>query len=150
MNKEFFEKVEYLRANANVSYEEATALLERYDGDLTRVMIELERDNRLYSRRENPWDNVFTRGKDHAEKCRHKHEHDHEHWCHNEDNWFHKLIRAKIRVNRNGEKLADVPVVAAGAVAVFCPYLAIAGAVGAFLMGCRVDYPGKPKQDSAE
>ncbi|MDR1569663.1 MAG: DUF4342 domain-containing protein [Oscillospiraceae bacterium] len=135
--KDMFEKIEYLRANANVGYEEAETLLERFDGDPLRVMIELERMNRVYGSAErggHPWENMFTRGKEHAERCYHKHLHD-------PDNWVRKALRAKVRINRNGEKLCDLPVAAAGAVAVFAPYAAIAGAVGGFLMGCRIEYP---------
>ncbi|MDR2506058.1 MAG: DUF4342 domain-containing protein [Oscillospiraceae bacterium] len=127
-----FEKIEYLRENSDVGYEEASTLLDRYDGDMTRVMVELERANRLRGPKENPWDNLFTRGRD-DERGEHR----------DSDDWFHKALHAKIRVNRNGEKLVDVPVVAAGALAVLAPYAAVAGAVGGWLTGCSVSYHTK-------
>lgn len=40
------EQVEKLRERANVSYEEAKAVLERHDGDLLESLIELERQGR--------------------------------------------------------------------------------------------------------
>lgn len=41
------EKVEYLRKKSNIGYEEALTLLERFDGDMTRILIELERAGKL-------------------------------------------------------------------------------------------------------
>lgn len=41
------EQVDYLREKADVSYEEAVALLEQYQGDLTRCLIDLERKGRI-------------------------------------------------------------------------------------------------------
>ena len=37
------EDVETLRSKANISYEEAVSLLDKYDGDLARALIELEK-----------------------------------------------------------------------------------------------------------
>lgn len=41
------EQVDYLREKADVSYEEAVSLLEQYQGDLTRCLIDLERNGRI-------------------------------------------------------------------------------------------------------
>ncbi|MDR2657653.1 MAG: DUF4342 domain-containing protein [Oscillospiraceae bacterium] len=148
MNKEQFEKIEYLRANAEIGYEEAAALLERYDGDLTRAMIELERANRLrpaYDHGENPWDNA-AHGKD--EKHRHRHEHDH---CrHNPDSWFKKLMRAKLQITKDGETVATVPAVVPIVAAVVAPYLAIGGAAVGAVTGYRVKTTQPPEKDGGE
>ncbi|MDR1598769.1 MAG: hypothetical protein LBS11_02675 [Oscillospiraceae bacterium] len=144
MNKELFEKIEYLRANANIGYEEAASLLERYDGDLTRAMIELERGNRLYT---NPghggglWDSVYTRGKDGRRDWRKDRNH---------DAWYRKLLRAKLQITRDGESVAEVPLVVPIATAVFAPYLALAGAVVGGMAGYRVRDPRKPAKDGGE
>ncbi|MDR0397436.1 MAG: hypothetical protein LBH66_09070 [Oscillospiraceae bacterium] len=147
MNKEMFEKIEYLRANANIGYEEASALLERYDGDLTRAMIDLERANRLYTNRAhgvNPWDDAFTRGKDeyrkHHARCKGG----------DPDAWYRKLLRAKLQITRDGEVAAEVPLLVPVATAIFAPYLTIAGAVVGCLAGYRVRDPRKPSKDGGE
>jgi len=44
---ERLEKIEYLRGKADVSYQEAADLLDRFEGDVTRALIELERSDRL-------------------------------------------------------------------------------------------------------
>jgi len=130
MNNELFEKVEYLRAHSDIGYEEAASLLDRHDGDLTQAMIELERAHRVYGeagRNENPWDNVFTRGKEHVRKH-----------SQNPDNWFKKVTKAKLQVTREGENVADVPVLVPIIAAVAMPHVAIAGAVIGGLAGFRV------------
>ena len=43
------EDVEYIRTRANVTYDEVIALLDAYEGDVIRVMAELERSGKLKS-----------------------------------------------------------------------------------------------------
>ena len=43
------EDIETLRSKASVSYEDAVALLDKYDGDIARALIELEKSGRLNS-----------------------------------------------------------------------------------------------------
>lgn len=45
------EDVETLRGKAGVSYEEAVSLLDKYDGDVTRALIELEKRGQLGAER---------------------------------------------------------------------------------------------------
>lgn len=47
-NKEMLDNIEYLRERANVTYEEAEQLLNQYDGNVMRVLIELEKQGRVY------------------------------------------------------------------------------------------------------
>jgi len=138
MNNELFEKVEYLRENANIGYEDAATLLERCDGDLTKAMIELERTNRVHgsaAQKESPWDNMFTRGKERVQKIP-------------EENWFKKLTKSKVQFTRDGEKVAEVPVIAPIAAAILMPYAAVVGAVVGGLAGYRVRTEKKAEQDN--
>lgn len=48
MNDDMLRNIEYLREKADVSYEEAGTLLERFDGNVMRVLVELERQGRVY------------------------------------------------------------------------------------------------------
>ena len=130
MSSELFEKVEYLRENADIGYEEASDLLERFGGDVTKAMIELERANRVRrpadaDRGESAWDNMFTRGKEHIRSA-------------HESNWFRRLMKARMQVTRDGEQVADVPVIAPIVAAVFLPHVAIISAVVGGLAGYRV------------
>lgn len=48
MNDDMLRNIEYLREKADVSYEEAETLLDRFDGNVMRVLVELERQGRIY------------------------------------------------------------------------------------------------------
>lgn len=48
MNDDMLRNIEYLREKADVSYEEAMGLLEKFDGNVMRVLVELERQGRVY------------------------------------------------------------------------------------------------------
>lgn len=47
MKKYTLEDVEFIRTRANVTYDEAIGLLDAYEGDVVRVMAELERSGKL-------------------------------------------------------------------------------------------------------
>jgi len=128
MNKDLFEKVEYLRVNTNIGYEKAAVLLERHGEDLTQAMIELERSNKM-SQKGNPWDNVLTRGKEHVRNFQ------------GSDNWFKKLLRAKVQVTRDGKKVADVPVLVPIIAAICMHHVVIAVVFIGGLTGFRVRNP---------
>ncbi|MCL1964130.1 MAG: hypothetical protein FWF69_03605 [Firmicutes bacterium] len=48
-NNDLLSNIEYLREKADVSYEEASSLLEQFDGNVMRVLVELERQGRVYA-----------------------------------------------------------------------------------------------------
>lgn len=48
-NNDMLANIEYLREKANISYEEAEQLLEANDGNVMRVLVELEREGRVYT-----------------------------------------------------------------------------------------------------
>lgn len=48
MHDDMLRNIEYLREKADVSYEEALSLLEQFDGNVMRVLVELERQGRVY------------------------------------------------------------------------------------------------------
>lgn len=50
-NMDRLQAIDYLREKANVSYEEAMQLLDQHDGDVMPVMVELEKQGRLYAQR---------------------------------------------------------------------------------------------------
>ncbi len=46
--EDMLRNIEYLREKADVSYEEAQALLERFEGNVMRALVELEHQGRIY------------------------------------------------------------------------------------------------------
>ena len=61
-NNEMLQNIEYLREKANITYEEASELLNDNGGDVMRVMIELEKQGRLNEQADRP-------GMDKLEQC---------------------------------------------------------------------------------
>jgi len=51
MQDDTLRNIEYLREKADVSYEEAMELLTKFDGNVMRALVELERQGRVYSAR---------------------------------------------------------------------------------------------------
>lgn len=49
MNNDMLRNIEYLREKADVSYEEAATLLDQFDGNVMRVLVELERQGKVYA-----------------------------------------------------------------------------------------------------
>ena len=49
MNDDMIRNIDYLKEKADISYEEAATLLERYDGNVMRVLVELEHQGRVYA-----------------------------------------------------------------------------------------------------
>ena len=47
MEKNQIEQIDYLREKAGLTYEEAIGMLEKHDGDLTKCVVELERQGRI-------------------------------------------------------------------------------------------------------
>ncbi len=48
-DQELLQSIEYLREKADISYEEAANLLEEQNGDVMYVLIEMEKQGRLYT-----------------------------------------------------------------------------------------------------
>ena len=42
------EQIKYLRNRANISYEEASKLINKYDGDMVKILCELENEGKLF------------------------------------------------------------------------------------------------------
>lgn len=153
-NPDLLEKVEYLRDKADIGYEEALTLLERFDGDMTRILIELERSNRLKGepetiftaeRTERAQDNVFTHERG---DTRHHHYKDKHHIT------FMKvvnmLLHNRLKITRDSHVIVDLPVICYLVFVLFAPHLSIFALIALFMFGCRlsrVKSPGTIRQE---
>jgi len=133
MNNEMIQNIEYLREKANVSYEEAMELLQNNDGDVMRVMIDLEKEGRLYS---NPTDRGDARIEqqfhDELNEAKGK-----------AKSFFEKAKQTRLvieRKNQHGEKetVANVSALVAGCATVVAPHLTIAAGLLSLITGHQV------------
>lgn len=137
-DQETFEKVEYLRNKADISYEEAVQLLERYDGDLTRALIELERSGRIRPEAA-PADDY-----DRYENDRHaRHESYARHGSRHASRFLTILFKNRLQILKGEEVIASLPIAYYLFFALLAPHLFFFSIVLMFLCGCRI----RRKQD---
>lgn len=125
--------IEYLRQKANLTYEQAVALLDRNDGDIGKALIELERSGALYgeaayrgSARESSaayGEQTESRGKSFWDTA---------------VELFIKSLRIKLVIEKSSETIARLPVIYLLVAACMAPHLAMLSIVLMFLTGCRV------------
>jgi hypothetical protein len=136
MNRDLLEKVEYLRSKANISYEEAVSLLERFDEDMTRVLVELERSGRIrkdayVSDAEPQYTHEGHNAAHHAKYHRHA------------TNILTFLFKNHLELYRNNQTLVNLPVVFY-LLFLFAPYLFFPAVILVFLFGCRIRHHKDP------
>lgn len=120
--------VETLRSKSGVSYEEAVSLLDKYDGDLARALIELEKRGQLGA-------NEKTVGKfSFEEACK---------WVHN---LWREGLETRIQVERKGEIIVNLSVLFLILMLILGPYAMIAAVVLMLISGCSVSVQAECKE----
>lgn len=134
--------IEYLRQKANVTYEEAVELLERYEGNVMRALVELEQQGRVY-----PQGSAEKAETDSQHAQRHVNEAKEKTASFLQKAFENRLVVE--RKNDSGEKelVANVSMPFAVGVAVFAPYLAVATAAVAFATGHNVNIRKEKKDE---
>lgn len=148
MNDEMLRNIEYLREKADVSYEEAATLLERYDGNVMRVLVELERQGRIFPQGNADYNRQYTSpprpeknsGSNTKEKA---------------SGFITKAFQHRLVVekNNNGEKetVANLSAPYCAGAAIVAPHLAVASVALMFVCGYRVrlkkEKPGQMPED---
>ena len=131
MNRPYtLDDVETLRAKAGIRYEEAVELLDKYDGDTTRALIELEKRGRISPTQLNQ--KGIT--EEIIEQIKHL---------------WHMGRHTRICVERQGHVLVNLCVLAMLLFLVCGPFAILAGLILVLLSGCnlRVYYNGKPQKN---
>lgn len=113
--------IEALRSKTGISYEEAVGLLEKYDGDIARALIELEKRGQLGGAR-TPFGSVKIDGSV-AEFF---------------SKWWKKGYHTRVIVERNGRQLIDLSVLFLILALVLGARLLVAAAALALILGCHV------------
>lgn len=121
------EDVETLRSKAGLSYEEAVSLLDKYDGDLARALIELEKRGQV---------NGKTDVKFNAEEIIE--------WIRK---MWHKGMNTRIVIERRDEMLINLPVLFLILMLILGPYAVIVAAVLMLVTGCSVSLRGENQKE---
>jgi len=134
MAKFTLEDVEYLRSKANLGYEEAVARLDRHDGDMTAILVELEKEGLLRGG-EQPKQTYADREEE-ARRARER--------CSDFGARFHKgfkkLLRTAMVVRHQEDEIIRVPIVIPIALLLCATKLTLALALLTLICGCRVRF----------
>lgn len=113
------ENVETLRQKSGCSYEEAFSLLDKYDGDITRALIELEKRGQLKNEEK---ESRFSLN-DAADWCRKA---------------WNKGLHTRLIITQKEETLLNLPLLVLLLLLILGPYALIAGALLALITGCSI------------
>ena len=122
------EDVETLRSKAGVSYEEAVALLDKYNGDTARALIELEKRGRLDNAPQGHkvnFDEILEQLKQ----------------------LWNKGLTTRIRVERKGETLINLSVLFLLLMLLLGAYAVLAAVILGLVCGCSVHIQTPDKND---
>lgn len=122
------EDVETLRSKAGVSYEDAVSLLDKYDGDVARALIELEKRGQL---NQSAQSRKFTL----EEGCE---------WL---KAMWRKGMTTRVLVERKGERLINLSVLFLVLMLILGPYAVIAALVLMLISSCNVSILTEDKKE---
>lgn len=134
MNEDKLRDIEYLRQKANVSYEEASTLLDQNGGDVIRALMVLEQQGRLYppaqtaheqTQPEEQWQEEVHRAKEKARPFIEK-------------AFRNRLVIERKREDGSKETVINLSTPLAIGAAIVAPWLAVASAAVTVATGCRV------------
>lgn len=139
MNHDMLENIEYLRERSDVSYEEAMELLEKYDGNVMRSLVELEKQGRVYGR-----SYVSAR----QESCNKKQQERKSKTC----SFIKNVTNTCFVVQKEGENDAALKIsapIVAGA-AIFAPQITLAATALGIASGYKLRVENKEEQKEKE
>ena len=110
-------KVDILRERSGLSYRDAVDYLERADGDVIKALILIEED------KHNQKEVIVEKSQEAFEKIKQT---------------IRKSNEIKIKIDRHGKSLMEVPVTFGVVGTVIAPYLALAGTAVALAAGCSI------------
>lgn len=146
---DMFEKVEKLRQAANVSYEEAKAALEKANGDILDAMIILEREGKVkrpntesYSTRYEDLKQPLERYKDCEEKKSSTKDDGSTFW-EKVKRLFKKSTVNYLLIEKNGEILVKIPILAAILILIFSWYVTLIAMLVSLFFGCKYSFVGE-------
>jgi len=124
--------IEYLRGKADVTYEEAAALLEANDGSVIKVLMVLEQQDRLYTQR--PEEDTKEKTEDWQDETREAGE--------KAKSFVKRIAASRLIVEKDsadGKKtIVNLGMPIAVGAAVLAPYLAMVSVIAGACTGCSI------------
>ena len=148
---DMFEKVDKLRERANVSYEEAKDALERSNGDILDAMILLEREGKTRAEGSQSFSTNCNAEPQFAQNGAYDEKQARRERCRENGRTFAEKIKELFRkstvnylvIERNGERLIKLPVLAVILIVLFAWYAAIIAIVVSLFCDCKYTFVGE-------
>lgn len=141
MNNDMLKNIDYLREKADVSYEEAETLLERYDGNVMRVLVELERQGRVFQNPNAEYNHSGQQFQNDLNDAKEK-----------ASSFFDKALHTRLVVEKKDddgkkETIANLNLPFAAGMAIVAPWVAVGSAAIAFATGHNIKFKADKKKD---
>ena len=149
---DMFEKVEKLREKANVSYEEAKEALERSNGDILDAMILLEKEGKAKANGAESYSTKYEDNKCSLERFKNCEEKQERKERAKENcrtfgeklkSLFKKSIENYLVVEKDGERIVKLPILATIIVLIFTWWAAWILILVSLVLGCKYSFEGK-------
>lgn len=146
------EQIEYLREKAYLTYEEALEVLERFNGDLTRCLVDLERRGRIRPAPRSGASRPKPRPRQPEPEFKREAKERHAPKGQSSD-WngiLSTFLHTNVIVTKDGDTIANLPVLFVLLVFLFAPHVMIPSILLMFVLGCRLNVKTKRKDESVE
>jgi hypothetical protein len=156
---DMFEKVDKLRERANVSYEEAKNALDRANGDILDAMILLEREGKTRQQGSESYNTAYTAEQQNAQAQysagydqnaqRNAGPADGRTFGDKVKALFHKSTVNYVAIDRKGERIMRIPILAAILIVLFAWYAAIIAVIVSLFLDCKYSFEGQDEMKAA-
>lgn len=157
---DMFEKVDKLRERANVSYEEAKDALERSNGDILDAMILLEREGKTRQQGSASYNTAYTAEQQQSAQAQYYAGYDQNAQRDakpNDGRTFGDKVKALIHkstvnylaIDRKGERIMRIPILAAILIVLFAWYAAIIAVLVSLFLDCKYSFEGQDEMKGA-
>ena len=148
---DMFDKVDKIRERADVSYEEAKEALDRSNGDILEAMILLEREGRTYNTGCKTGNAGYDAGNayGYAEDENNSKKGNNGSFGNNRTfgekikSLFHKSLVNYVAIDRKGERILKIPVLAAILVVLFAWHAAFVAVIISLFLDCKYSFEGQ-------
>jgi hypothetical protein len=135
-------QIDYLREKAGITYEESIALLERFDGDLARCIVDLERNGRLKPNKQGAQHGGYgsyqtsygESGPARQEQRAHRPA------FVLDGEGAKNILFSRVLVRKGDMVISNLTVLFMLFVLIFAPWVAVAAVIAAFTTGCHVKW----------
>ncbi len=127
------EQVEYLRTKADITYEEAVEILEKYQGDVAKCLVELEKIGKI---RNNTYTNNNNSNQNSGEEFKK-----------NVKKVYNNSVRHRFIIKKGDTVIVNLSLLYMLAALIVAPHLTIVSAIAAIFLGYKINIQKEETDD---